>query len=581
MSSTRKPYNGNQRNLLISMDVGTTFSGVSYSLLDPGIVPEIKAVTRFPAQEHVGGDAKVPSIIYYGQDGSVKAVGAEAAREGILESVEDEGWILCEWFKLHLRPDKSQSDCVGQAIHPLPPNKTAVTVFADFLCYLVECAKSFIIQSMPNGASFWESVEERIQFVLSHPNGWEGAQQSQMRRAAIQAGLIADSMKDRDRVQFVTEGEASLHYCLNNGCDASTDGIIVVDAGGGTVDLSAYQRDSNELLMFKEIARPQCHFTGSIFVTNQARQYLQSKLANSRYLEDIDHICRCFDKNTKLTFKNVNDPAFIKFGGVRDRDLDVGIRSGQLKLPGTEVAKFFEPSVNSIIEGINAYRTELTDSTKRIDTVFLIGGFATNDYLFEKLEEFLQPKGITVCRPQSYLNKAVADGAASFHVDHFVGSRIARWDYGIKVRTPYKATNAEHQRREHTTVFNAAGEKRVPNSFDIILSKGTEVAETKEFCQSYHRTYSPEKRYTMYNISDPILCYRGQNATPTWVDIDADNYIALCRIKADTTPFITTARRTLSNGQVYYQLNYSIILSFGLTELKAQYAWVENGVEKR
>ncbi|KAK7472142.1 hypothetical protein VKT23_000264 [Stygiomarasmius scandens] len=581
MSSMRKPYNGNQRNLLISMDVGTTFSGVSYCLLDPGIVPEIKAVTRFPAQEHVGGDAKIPSIIYYGQDGSVKAVGAEAAREGILESVEDEGWILCEWFKLHLRPEKSRNDRVSQAIHPLPPNKTAVAVFADFLRYLMECTKSFIIQSMPNGVSFWESVEERIQFVLSHPNGWEGAQQSQMRRAAIQAGLIADSITDRERVQFVTEGEASLHYCLNNGCDASTDGIIVVDAGGGTVDLSAYQRDSNELLMFKEIARPQCHFTGSIFVTNQARQYLQSKLANSRYLEDIDHICRCFDKNTKLTFKNVNDSAFIKFGGVRDRDLDVGIRSGQLKLPGTEVVKFFEPSINSIIEGINAYRTECTDSTKRIDTVFLIGGFAANDYLFEKLEEFLQPKGISVCRPQSYLNKAVADGAASFHVDHFVGSRIARWNYGVEMNYYYDKTNAEHLRREFTTYVDPAGCEMVPKGFDVILKKDTEVAETKEFRRRYCRVYAPDEQDYMSSISDPVLCYRGQNVTPTWVDVDADNYITLCKIKADTTPLIPMARRTRSNGQVYYRLAYAVILSFGLTELKAQYAWIENGVEKR
>jgi hypothetical protein len=39
-----------------------------------------------------------------------------------------------------------------------------------------------------------------------------------MRRAAIKAGLIRDEKEDYGRVQFVTEGEASLHYCLNNGC---------------------------------------------------------------------------------------------------------------------------------------------------------------------------------------------------------------------------------------------------------------------------------------------------------------------------------------------------------------------------
>ena len=42
----RQPFQGSQRKLVLAFDVGTTFSGVSYSLLDPGLVPEIKGVTR-------------------------------------------------------------------------------------------------------------------------------------------------------------------------------------------------------------------------------------------------------------------------------------------------------------------------------------------------------------------------------------------------------------------------------------------------------------------------------------------------------------------------------------------------------
>lgn len=42
----------------------------------------------------------------------------------------------------------------------------------------------------------------------------------------------------------------------------------------------------------------------------------------------------CFDKTTKLRFRNPDEPAYIKFGSVRDKDLAVGIRSGQLKISG-------------------------------------------------------------------------------------------------------------------------------------------------------------------------------------------------------------------------------------------------------
>ena len=54
-------------------------------------------LTRFPAHEHISGASKIPTIIYYDRSGKVKAVGAEAQREGIFEMAEDEQWIKSEW----------------------------------------------------------------------------------------------------------------------------------------------------------------------------------------------------------------------------------------------------------------------------------------------------------------------------------------------------------------------------------------------------------------------------------------------------------------------------------------------------
>lgn len=50
--------------------------------------------------------------------------------------------------------------------------------------------------------------------------------------------------------------------------------------------------------------------------------------------EDLQNLTNCFDKTTKLRFRNPDEPSYIKFGGVRDKDPAVGIRSGQMKLPG-------------------------------------------------------------------------------------------------------------------------------------------------------------------------------------------------------------------------------------------------------
>jgi hypothetical protein len=100
---------------------------------------------------------------------------------------------------------------------PLPRGKTVIDVFSDYMHYLYNCAKDFICDTHVNGASMWASMEERIEFVLSHPNGWYGAQQDQIRIAAVRAGLIPHTNEGHSRIHFVTEGEASLHFCIQKG----------------------------------------------------------------------------------------------------------------------------------------------------------------------------------------------------------------------------------------------------------------------------------------------------------------------------------------------------------------------------
>jgi hypothetical protein len=42
----------------------------------------------------VGGDSKIPILIYYDQDRNVRVVGAEAVREGIKDDAEWQGTTL-------------------------------------------------------------------------------------------------------------------------------------------------------------------------------------------------------------------------------------------------------------------------------------------------------------------------------------------------------------------------------------------------------------------------------------------------------------------------------------------------------
>lgn len=104
------------RLLVISMDLGTTFSGVSYCILEPDsdkppIVENVKRCdlsylaflsikvsnvnARFPGND--AGSAKVPTILIYDNDGNVRAAGAEALLPNVIDDMKEERWTKIEW----------------------------------------------------------------------------------------------------------------------------------------------------------------------------------------------------------------------------------------------------------------------------------------------------------------------------------------------------------------------------------------------------------------------------------------------------------------------------------------------------
>ncbi|KAJ7841612.1 hypothetical protein B0H14DRAFT_1043954 [Mycena olivaceomarginata] len=574
----REPYSGPAPKLILGIDIGTTFAGMSYCLLEPGSIPEILPVTRFPAQDHIGGDSKVPSVVYYDRSGMVRACGAEALQESVVEQAVQERWEKAEWFKLHLRPSTSLS-ILPLSLPPLPANKSALEVYADFLRYLFYCARLYITHLYSNGGALWISLEGDMEFVLTHPNGWEGEQQAKMRKATVIAGLIPGTYKGHQRVRFVTEGEASLHFCIMNGLATDPlrrgNGVVIIDAGGGTIDVSAYRKvATSKGETFEEIARPQCLFAGSIWVSNRAREHLRTKLRGSRYAGDVDHIRECFDRTTKLRFRRTDDLQYIKFGRPGDNNEALNITSGQLKLDGGIVATFFKPSLDAILIAM-ANLSPLSP----ISSVLLVGGFGASDWLYSELKARLKFQGLDVSRPDSHVNKAVADGAVSFYLDHFVSVRVSKHTYGLECVTAYVSDDAEHRARLKSAVKDAAGDLMIPKMFSPILLKNIPISETREYRESYWKLKNNPSELQMVKV--PILSYRGQNPAPRWTDVEPEQYKVLCTVHADTSKIAKTLQRKLGFSGVYYRLDLEVILSFGLTEVKAQIAWVENGVEKR
>jgi hypothetical protein len=274
---------------------------------------------RFPAQPPTGGDAKVPSLLYYDKTGNVRAAGAEVLTENALEDALSNEWMKAEWlvikdvkahslnlylpprsrWKLHLRP-KHLASSINPAddLPPLPPGKSAVDVLTDFIDFLFRCAKTYIQER--HLAATWSTIEDSTEYIFTHPNGWEGVQQQLYRRAIERAGLIPSTPEGQSRVHLLTEGEASLHFCVSDLLNAETaiqaapQGVVIIDAGGGTIDLSMFSMTSAPI-SGEEIAPAECmrlsqmaefllthlysslgRLQGGVFVTRRARAMLQS-----------------------------------------------------------------------------------------------------------------------------------------------------------------------------------------------------------------------------------------------------------------------------------------------------------------
>ena len=160
----------------------------------------------------------------------------------------------------------------------LPKGKSLQDVFADIIRYLFDSAKAFIKESEPVGDKLWETVQSNIDLVLSHPNGWEGREQEFLRKSVVKASVFTEE-EALSRVSFVSEGEATFNFCVTNTKSGESlkvlslrfreyvlnsrfqpgHKVLVVDAGGGTIDISSYTVNSTAPLKVEEFHQPKCN----------------------------------------------------------------------------------------------------------------------------------------------------------------------------------------------------------------------------------------------------------------------------------------------------------------------------------
>jgi molecular chaperone DnaK (HSP70) len=171
-------------------------------------------------------------------------------------------YVYLEQFKLAL--DKNSG-------YELPPGFTPVQVIADFLrMFKAHCLKLL-------GDLY---TVGRVQWCLTVPAIWKDDQKDAMRRAAHLAGLI--DTEASDRLSIIMEPEAAMlhaHGVRDLGSMAPGETVMMVDAGGGTVDLTVHtirHRDGRAVL--EEAAPGVGGFCGSTYVDKNFEAWFRAEV---------------------------------------------------------------------------------------------------------------------------------------------------------------------------------------------------------------------------------------------------------------------------------------------------------------
>jgi hypothetical protein len=106
------------------------------------------------------------------------------------------------------------------SLDPLPPGVTIEKIYVDFFTYVCQHTQKFFEEREVQGKSIWQRLkgENRIEFVIAHPNGWTLSEQVFLRKVVFKSasGFVSKEPTSLT-VYLIAEAEASVHFMILHG----------------------------------------------------------------------------------------------------------------------------------------------------------------------------------------------------------------------------------------------------------------------------------------------------------------------------------------------------------------------------
>jgi molecular chaperone DnaK (HSP70) len=508
-----------QIKVIAAIDFGTSRSGYAYAFKD-----DKRVIGRYQWDKQPFQYIKTLTQSLYNSDGKLEAWGYSALYElaQLRKEKKAKDYSFFSTFKMALRESRKNSN--GNPITTTENGQEfpVIDLVADYLRELggLVCDE---LQKATQG----ELKDNEILWCLTIPAIWKDNEKSFMRRAAVKAGLITDNESDRERLLLVLEPEAAAIYCQEKYEAELKAGqrFMVVDCGGGTVDITSHEVSSYGGL--DEIAEGTGGPYGSTYVDKEFREYLATKLSTqalTRYQEE-DPIgwlelmanwerkkCDFDSENTNIIYFDIPSRLYKILSKNYSQVLEqlAEEQDGddeKVYLDKQTIQKMFQPVLDGLVEKVEEEFAALGEYGCNI--IYLVGGFSQSPLVRQRIQQEFSNRVTQIVMPPQP-GAAIVEGAASFGLNpESIRSRRSRLTYGCNVCRPYdeKYDRNQKSKREY---FENKDKFYICNRFNPFVLSGESVdvneivtrlyfpmtADQTSLLLTFHSTRKKNPRYT-------------------------------------------------------------------------------------
>ncbi|MGW0874195.1 Hsp70 family protein [Streptomyces sp. NPDC002740] len=572
-----------------AVDIGTYAIGGAWTTASPdNESPESRKIHFFNSWEsQPGPTVKNLSALLLDARGEMIAWGFEARRMWLTQgmALRTAGTKYYHGFKMDLgalqeatSPDGSANPDDDASEPGQTDNACGVSSRDLLTTNLLTMLLRQVVQTMLHQIIASGYDEDDIRWVLTVPACFTDYQKAIYRDVIKNAGLPGED----GRVLLSLEPEAAAHYARVSGARHGDAGpplmapgarFMVVDCGGGTVDITAYQNDPDGKMI--EIGRSLGDRLGSDFLNHRVESEYILEGFGKDVMEDIredcpDALLHMIDQweRAKVAVRldqeeNINllIPTGIdrKMGATGRRRL--ARRQDKVDdaivLTPAQLHALFDTVVPGTLDLIEAQLNEMESTQGDPDipnVIVLAGGFSNSPYLQQAIRERFSAQATIVVPPNPDI--AVLAGAVHFCYDPQTRARRSRFTYGIDTSMRFE----EGVDPESSRLSTPDGDRCV-DRFNIFATAGQSVPTDAEVCHVIFPLFDEQKRIT-------FGVFATRDTEPRYVTDDGCDQLA--KVTIDLGPVMRFDRK---------ERGVRTFMKFGETEVKVRSELVQGGGE--